>query len=317
MAEQQAAAGRAEQLVEELNRCRYHGLEDLDLDLHKKAKVPDEAIPVLKALAEDYRAARDPDLYGRTAAIRRLLRDGLAAYARQGNRPESHFITGLFFDRPGAVRRSPDQRLADTRRAWGLRPTDSTRSFDDYRRRVFHHFATFLLAFVASAVRQPAVAIAAPPTTRPARWPRWLLGGGVGAALLALLVLLLILTHGFGAWLANHPLATPSPSASAGPYASGQTRVEIAGRYGSDTFTDPHSPAELGPHIEAYQQVRVSCKVFAPTIRSISPDGYWYRVASPPWDDRAYAPATNFLNGDSVQGARQHYTDFAVPDCPS
>lgn len=62
--------------------------------------------------------------------------------------------------------------------------------------------------------------------------------------------------------------------------------------------------------------MQVSCKVDAPTIPNASPDGYWYRIASSPWNNAYYAIANTFLNGD-VLGHRPytHNTDFGVPDC--
>ena len=59
----------------------------------------------------------------------------------------------------------------------------------------------------------------------------------------------------------------------------------------------------------------MSCKVFDPTIISVNPDGYWYRIASSPWSDGYYAPANTFLDGDPPNGPYTHNTDFAVPDC--
>ena len=61
--------------------------------------------------------------------------------------------------------------------------------------------------------------------------------------------------------------------------------------------------------------MQVSCKVYDPTIASVNPDGYWYRIASNPWDNNYYAPANTFLNGDPPNGPYTHNTDFAVPDC--
>jgi hypothetical protein len=70
-----------------------------------------------------------------------------------------------------------------------------------------------------------------------------------------------------------------------------------------------------GPRVESGQIVRVSCRVKDPTIPSVSPDGWWYRLASKPWKDKYYAPANTFLNGDPPQGPYKHNTDFSVPVC--
>ncbi|GAA1251774.1 hypothetical protein GCM10009609_13910 [Pseudonocardia aurantiaca] len=90
---------------------------------------------------------------------------------------------------------------------------------------------------------------------------------------------------------------------------------ETQGHFGSDTFTNYHNASGKGDRIAPGQVVEVSCKVLAPTIASVSPDGYWYRIASAPWNDSYYAAANTFLNGDSPGGPAQHNTDFTVPDC--
>jgi hypothetical protein len=61
--------------------------------------------------------------------------------------------------------------------------------------------------------------------------------------------------------------------------------------------------------------VEVSCKVYDPYIESVNPDGFWYRIASQPWDDQYYAAANTFMNGDPWDGPYEHNTDWAVPDC--
>ena len=71
----------------------------------------------------------------------------------------------------------------------------------------------------------------------------------------------------------------------------------------------------MGPAIAAGQWVEVSCKVYDPTIPSVNPDGYWYRIASAPWSNAYYSPANTFMNGDPYGGPYTHNTDFSVPDC--
>jgi hypothetical protein len=85
---------------------------------------------------------------------------------------------------------------------------------------------------------------------------------------------------------------------------------------GSSTFADTKAQAP-GPRDVAYGEVvTVSCKVFDPSIESANPDGYWYRIASAPWNDRYYAVANTFTNGDVLGDPNgQHHTDPAVPTC--
>jgi hypothetical protein len=93
------------------------------------------------------------------------------------------------------------------------------------------------------------------------------------------------------------------------------TYAETEGHYGVNTFTDPSTATGLGQRIAPAEQVQVSCKVYAPQIASVNPDGYWYLIASAPWNDSYYAPANTFINGDPWDGPYSHNTDFNVPDC--
>lgn len=68
----------------------------------------------------------------------------------------------------------------------------------------------------------------------------------------------------------------------------------------TDTFTNYHNASGKGPRVEHWQWVEVSCKVYDPYIQSANPDGYWYRLASPPWNNEYYAVANTFMNGDVV-----------------
>jgi hypothetical protein len=82
-----------------------------------------------------------------------------------------------------------------------------------------------------------------------------------------------------------------------------------------NTFLNYHNASGMGPPIAAGQWVQVSCKVYDPYIASVNPDGYWYRIASSPWNNSYYSPANTFMNGDPYGGPYTHNTDFAVPNC--
>lgn len=82
-----------------------------------------------------------------------------------------------------------------------------------------------------------------------------------------------------------------------------------------NTFTNYHNASGMGPAIAAGQWVEVSCRVYDPTIASVNPDGYWYRIASAPWNNVYYSPANTFMNGDPYGGPYTHNTDFSVPVC--
>ena len=93
------------------------------------------------------------------------------------------------------------------------------------------------------------------------------------------------------------------------------TWSEQEGHNGVNTFTNYHNASGLGPAIAPAQWVQVSCKVYDPYIASVNPDGYWYRIASSPWNNAYYSPANTFMNGDPWGGPYTHNTDFAVPNC--
>ena len=130
------------------------------------------------------------------------------------------------------------------------------------------------------------------------------------------------------------PPGTPAPASSGGGSPSSGTGSPPSGggtpqpppaptthseqetpKHPVNTFSNYHNASGLGPQIAAGQWVEVSCKVYDPTIASVNPDGYWYRIASSPWDNAYYSPANTFMNGDPVGGPYTHNTDFAVPNC--
>ena len=93
-------------------------------------------------------------------------------------------------------------------------------------------------------------------------------------------------------------------------------REETAGSGGASTYLNPHTLSQPGKSVGPGEVVEVACKVYAPEPPSVKPDGYWYRLASPPWNNRYYAPANSFWNGD-IPGQRPytHNTDWHVHDC--
>ncbi len=133
---------------------------------------------------------------------------------------------------------------------------------------------------------------------------------------------------GGSGWINEHfvadgqPINQPSPgipacaSAPPPPVAPTQTWSEQeTPNHPVNTFTNYHNASGMGPAIASGQWVQVSCKVYDPTIASVNPDGYWYRIASSPWNNAYYSPANTFMNGDPYGGPYTHNTDFAVPNC--
>lgn len=311
MSDPQDAANLGSVLAEQLGDCRQRGLDDLDLDTHNQRPVH---APDLERLARQYTAAKGLDLHGRIAQIRRLLHDALAVYAERGNEIESQFIASLFFDPSSDERKKrPGELLAEAQKASGLK---SRTSFDERRAHAFQQFAVFLLGFAAETA-EAATPRAAPSMIAGRR--RWLVIGGV---------VVLLAAGGVSVWqftisTAKHGTAsgTPPPVSTHTSTSVAKltgTHTEQAGQYGAPTFTNPYRPGPTGVTVQPYQRIRVSCKVKAPTIPSFTPDGYVYRIASSPWNNRSYAAANAFLNGDSPDSTKRkatHNTDFAVPDC--
>jgi hypothetical protein len=114
------------------------------------------------------------------------------------------------------------------------------------------------------------------------------------------------------------PTGTPTPHTTPGPGGGGgapRTFAEQQGSHGVNTFRNYHNASGMGPRVAAGSWVQVSCKVWDTTIRSVNPDGYWYRIASSPWNNAYYSPANTFMNGDPWGGPFTHNTDFGVPNC--
>lgn len=112
------------------------------------------------------------------------------------------------------------------------------------------------------------------------------------------------------------PKPQSQPQRQPQPQPAPRTWPEQQGSLGANTFTNPYNASGMGVKIQPYQWVNVACKVYAPQITSANPDGYWYRIASSPWNRAYYAVANTFWNGD-VPGQKPytHNTDFNVPNC--
>jgi hypothetical protein len=109
------------------------------------------------------------------------------------------------------------------------------------------------------------------------------------------------------------PIPAPTPTPTPIPPT---TWTEQSGTHGSPTFTNPYNASGQGATIQAMSTVQVTCRVYAPAIASANPDGWWYKIASSPWNNSYYAVANTFWNGD-IPGhpPYTHNTDFSVPIC--
>jgi surface antigen len=121
-------------------------------------------------------------------------------------------------------------------------------------------------------------------------------------------------------WLGNGPLEDATAvKAFAEGYDEGSLTyepsyfVEKPEGDGIGTFKDYENASGEGKEINVAEPVQVACKVFAPQIESVEPEGYWYRIHSMPWNDEYYAAANAFLNGGTI--GEPVDTDPDVPDC--
>lgn len=111
------------------------------------------------------------------------------------------------------------------------------------------------------------------------------------------------------------PVTPPIDPIDPGPPAPVTFMEQETPNHPVNTFQNYHNASGMGPAIAAGQWVEVSCRVYDPTIASVNPDGYWYRIASAPWNNAYYSPANTFMNGDPYGGPYTHNTDFNVPVC--
>jgi hypothetical protein len=109
----------------------------------------------------------------------------------------------------------------------------------------------------------------------------------------------------------------PSATAASDPHRLARTTLPETEwpRSSVNTFRNHHAVSGKGRPVAASQTVRVSCRVYDPSIPSISPSGFWYRIASAPWSNRYWAPANTFLNGDRPRGPYHHPVEKKVPLC--
>jgi hypothetical protein len=143
--------------------------------------------------------------------------------------------------------------------------------------------------------------------------PHWIPDGGTYNCLLAKYSLIDGLAQSHVDSLGNgQPWATCSGPPPPPPTTWAESTVINSG---VNTFANYHNASGVGPHIDKNVVVQVSCKVLDGTIPSVNPDGYWYRIASAPWNNAYYSPANTFLNGDPPGGPYSRNTDWAVPNC--
>lgn len=120
---------------------------------------------------------------------------------------------------------------------------------------------------------------------------------------------------------------TASPPSSAAPATGlstsgsvppGSGVIEREGSRGAPTFTNPLNPTTAGTKVPPWSYVRITCRTMTtPTaIPTAYADGWVYLLESAPWQDKYYAVANTFWNGD-IPGDTpyQHNEDSSIPIC--
>ncbi|MBV9012055.1 MAG: hypothetical protein JO281_09680 [Pseudonocardiales bacterium] len=97
----------------------------------------------------------------------------------------------------------------------------------------------------------------------------------------------------------------------------GKTFTEQAGGGGSHpTFRNPLVFGGPGQSVQPGEKVEVVCRFFQPNAPpSVKHDGWWYLVASQPWNRHYYTVANSYLNGDPPEGPYITNVDNGVPEC--
>jgi hypothetical protein len=128
---------------------------------------------------------------------------------------------------------------------------------------------------------------------------------------LAVGAVLIVAGVGTAVYLLTDDADAMAPLPSTG---DGTLYPETTGSIGANTFADPRTLIDNAQPIPADTTVQVRCRYYAPSIPSVTPDGFWYLIDAGEWAGR-WSPANSFMNGD-LPGARTvHNTDFDVPVC--
>jgi hypothetical protein len=84
---------------------------------------------------------------------------------------------------------------------------------------------------------------------------------------------------------------------------------------GARTFRNPLIFGGEGKRVPPGQRVRVVCRYQqadpAPSVQ----DGWWYLLASSPWNRQYYSPASSYLNGDPPGGPYLTIVNNGIPVC--
>lgn len=99
-------------------------------------------------------------------------------------------------------------------------------------------------------------------------------------------------------------------------FSGGRTFTERAAHdNGKPTYRDPRFFKGPGPPVTPGQQIEVVCRFHDPDAEPSIQPGWWYLIASTPWNRHYYTAANSYLNGDPPQGPAVTSVDNGVPVC--
>lgn len=81
------------------------------------------------------------------------------------------------------------------------------------------------------------------------------------------------------------------------------------------TFQDPRAFRGIGPEVQPGQEIEVVCRFHDPNAPLSVQPGWWYLIASPPWNRQYYTVANSYLNGDPPEDPSRTPVDNGVPVC--
>jgi hypothetical protein len=112
-------------------------------------------------------------------------------------------------------------------------------------------------------------------------------------------------------WGSSAPTAPSSPPPPPPP----STRPETTGGVTHTWSNYTNAGGTQGPTIPAYATVQITCKVTG--FKVADGNTWWYRIASPGWNNNFYASADAFYNNGQKSGSLRGtpWVDNAVPNC--
>lgn len=116
-------------------------------------------------------------------------------------------------------------------------------------------------------------------------------------------------------------VATPQPLEMPLPdcptcFVGGKTFTQQAGMGNpKPTYRDPLAFRGRGASVQPGQRVEVVCRFNDRNAPPSVQPGWWYLIASPPWNRQYYTVANSYLNGDPPEGPYLTNVDNGVPVC--